>query len=161
MVPYPPSWKRAGQPASRCGGATPMRENSRQSLASQRQTGRRASRSSGNQARAPDQLVVVTKAVPLAIAKMPVQFTGCNHVQVATLSQNGAGTQEVLHVGPHHCADAACKIPSQGHFNRGLQNIESAMDGTLAIRGKSMFWVTHKQTKTKWDLVRAGPTEKN
>ena len=93
--------------------------------------------------------------------KMPVQFAGCNHVQVATLSKYGASTQELLHVGPHHCGDAACKIPSQGHFNRGLQNIESAMDGTLAIRGKSMFWVSHKQTKTKWDLVRAGPTEKN
>ena len=86
---------------------------------------------------------------------------GCDHVQVATLSQNGAGKQEVLHVGPHACGDAACKIPSQGGFDRSLQNIESAMDGTLTIRGKSMFWVRHKQTKTKWDLVRTGQTEKN
>ena len=72
----------------------------------------------------------------------------CNHhIQVATLSQNGAGKQEVLQVGPHDCGDAACKVPSQGNFDRFLQNIKSAMDVTLTIRGQSMFCVHHKKTK--------------
>ena len=101
--------------------------------------------------------------------KMPVRFARCDHVQIATHSQNGAGTKEELYVGPHDCGGADCKIPSKGGFKRCLQNIESAMDGTLAERkglGRHvvkalLLWVHHKQTKTKWDLVHAGQTEKN
>ena len=115
--------------------------------------------------------------------KMAVKFVGCNHVQVTTLPQNGAGKQEVLNVSLHDCGDAACKVLSKGHFERFLKNIEN-MDKTVAVVSdevvcdsfstakdarttaqqdivREIFWVNHKQTITRWALVRTRPAEKN
>ena len=80
--------------------------------------------------------------------KMAVRFVGCSHVQVATLSQSGVKDtgqrNENLSVGPHHCGDAACKVPSRGHFERSLKNIEFAITSMGKIQHS---WMSSKKVR--------------